>query len=185
MRFVRVASRYEEEVRGQTTIGFPSASFAPGRLGSGIVFGDDIAGQKELVSNAARIEGWMKTKMYEYFQAASIGWFLHATLSDVYALGRQEGASYKSTRVRCGTSSLAPSTRTQHARWRSGAHSSQHRRETDGIWPCGRGERRLCISMFRLLIHQISFCPICRHRINMGFYLSASAFCIRRSPFEI
>jgi hypothetical protein len=72
LRFVRVASRYEEEVRGQTSIGFPSSAYAEGRLGSGIVFLDDSNGQKELIANASRIEAWTKTGTYLNFQAAGL-----------------------------------------------------------------------------------------------------------------
>jgi hypothetical protein len=68
LRFVRVASRYEEEIRGQTSIGFPSKSFSEGRLGSGIVFLDEHNGQKELATNAMRIEAWTKTTTYLYYQ---------------------------------------------------------------------------------------------------------------------
>ncbi|KDR75938.1 hypothetical protein GALMADRAFT_248746 [Galerina marginata CBS 339.88] len=70
-RFVRLASRYEEEITGTTTFGFPSAPFAevPGRqpkLGSGITFSDETTCLKELTANAHRIEGWQKTNSYRY-----------------------------------------------------------------------------------------------------------------------
>ncbi|TFY69315.1 hypothetical protein EVG20_g3200 [Dentipellis fragilis] len=72
-RFVRLASKYEEDVLGLTTIGYPSASFNEGhgdhpQLGSGIVFIDEGAGQRELAIHASRIEGWRRTKTYQYFQ---------------------------------------------------------------------------------------------------------------------
>ncbi|KAF9478627.1 spindle pole body interacting protein [Pholiota conissans] len=70
-RFVRLASRYEEELKGETSFGYPSAPFTeiPGRppkLGSGIAFADEANCLKELVSNAHRIEAWMKTNSYKY-----------------------------------------------------------------------------------------------------------------------
>lgn len=70
-RFVRLASRYEEEVTGSTTFGYPSGAFVenlsrPSQLGSGIVFNDDTLGMKELSANAHRIEAWRKTSSYRY-----------------------------------------------------------------------------------------------------------------------
>ncbi|PPQ68193.1 hypothetical protein CVT25_015025 [Psilocybe cyanescens] len=75
-RFVRLASRYEEEITGKTTFGFPSAPFTenPGRspkLGSGIAFSDEATCLKELVANAHRIEAWRKTNSYRYLILAS------------------------------------------------------------------------------------------------------------------
>lgn len=72
-RFVRLASRYEEDTLGTTTIGFPGSSFTerPGdtsQLGSGIVFLEDAAGSREVVANTSRIEGWRRTGMYRTFQ---------------------------------------------------------------------------------------------------------------------
>ncbi|ETW77958.1 hypothetical protein HETIRDRAFT_388025 [Heterobasidion irregulare TC 32-1] len=72
-RFIRLASRFEEDVTGTTTIGFPSATFSEGpgessQLGSGIVFLDEAAGARELAMNASRIEGWRRTMTYQYFQ---------------------------------------------------------------------------------------------------------------------
>ena len=70
-RFVRLASRYEEEITGTTTFGYPSAPFTeiPGRppkLGSGMAFADESNCLKELVANAHRIEAWRKTNSYNY-----------------------------------------------------------------------------------------------------------------------
>jgi len=70
-RFVRLASRYEEEVTGTTKLGFPSSSFTdhPGRLpqlGSGIVFSDEATCLRELAVNAQRIEAWRKTNSYQH-----------------------------------------------------------------------------------------------------------------------
>jgi len=70
-RFVRLASRYEEEITGNTTFGYPSAPFTeaagrPPKLGSGIAFSDEANGWKEVVLNAHRIEAWRKTNSYHY-----------------------------------------------------------------------------------------------------------------------
>ncbi|KIK69427.1 hypothetical protein GYMLUDRAFT_35486 [Collybiopsis luxurians FD-317 M1] len=97
MRFVRLASRYEEETNStpattnpsdplssllsnsKTKIGYPSSPYkdpAPssnlglshlGTLGSGLVFNDESLGLKELVANAHRIEGWRGTTNYRYY----------------------------------------------------------------------------------------------------------------------
>jgi len=72
-RFVRLASRYEEDTLGTTTIGFPGSSFNEGpgdtsQLGSGIVFLDDAAGSREVMANTSRIEGWRRTAMYLTYQ---------------------------------------------------------------------------------------------------------------------
>jgi len=72
IRFVRLASRYEEEVTGETRFGYTSAPFMDGTatrgptLGSGITFGDDALGMRELTANAHRLEAWRQTKSYEY-----------------------------------------------------------------------------------------------------------------------
>mgnify|MGYP006886208289 CR=1 FL=1 len=69
-RFVRLASRYEEETTSATTVGFASAPAREGvTLGSGIVFADEAAGARELAANAPRIEAWMKTPSYRAQQA--------------------------------------------------------------------------------------------------------------------
>ncbi|KAJ7502504.1 stabilization of polarity axis-domain-containing protein [Mycena galericulata] len=73
LRFVRLASRYEEDMNGTTKFGYPSSAFdtrMPNpRLGSGIVFNDEAAGRKELAANSHRIEAWRKTNSYEYICA--------------------------------------------------------------------------------------------------------------------
>ncbi|KAI0760198.1 spindle pole body interacting protein [Fomes fomentarius] len=74
MRFVRVASRYEEDAFGSTSIGYPSSAYfeRPGekpRLGSGAFFTDDSALAKELALNMGRIEAWRRTECYKLFQA--------------------------------------------------------------------------------------------------------------------
>ena len=70
-RFLRLASRYEEEITGSTTFGFPSAPFVeipgqPPRLGSGITFSDETTCSRELTANAHRIEAWRRTNSYKY-----------------------------------------------------------------------------------------------------------------------
>jgi len=71
-RFVRLASRYEEDVTGSTKFGYPSFPFTeatsnrPPQLGSGIVFSDEATRVKELSANANRIEGWRRTNSYQY-----------------------------------------------------------------------------------------------------------------------
>lgn len=72
-RFVRLASRYEEDVFGVTNISFPTSTFSEGpgdssQLGSGIVFLDDTAGSREVMGNTSRIEGWRRTAMYRICQ---------------------------------------------------------------------------------------------------------------------
>ncbi|GAA5958013.1 hypothetical protein JCM21900_004745 [Sporobolomyces salmonicolor] len=67
-RFVRLASRWEEETTSTTSIGFPCGPYANGRLGAGIVFGDEGAAGRELAANAPRIEGWMRTRSYKLYQ---------------------------------------------------------------------------------------------------------------------
>ncbi|KAG2154286.1 docking domain of Afi1 for Arf3 in vesicle trafficking-domain-containing protein [Suillus bovinus] len=66
VRFVRLASRYEELVMGSTKLGYGSTPFTDGSLGSGIVFPDEAAAFKELTANASRIEGWRRSKSYQY-----------------------------------------------------------------------------------------------------------------------
>ncbi|EJD37908.1 spindle pole body interacting protein [Auricularia subglabra TFB-10046 SS5] len=68
-RFVRMAARYEEDQFRHTDIGFRSASFSPSTsaLGSGVVPVDPASWNKELNANASRIEGWRKTRSYEYY----------------------------------------------------------------------------------------------------------------------
>lgn len=70
-RFVRTASRYEEENFGQTTIGFRSMKADAEGLGSGQTFPNDGTKRKELSFNTARIEGWRQTKSYEYWKEVS------------------------------------------------------------------------------------------------------------------
>lgn len=69
-RFVRLASRYEEETYGTTSIDYPTLSFIPGRLGSGLVFYTNNAEEikREIQGNAGRIEGWRRTKSYDAYK---------------------------------------------------------------------------------------------------------------------
>ncbi|KAF7332587.1 Protein mesA [Mycena kentingensis (nom. inval.)] len=73
LRFARLASRYEEDAYGSTKFGYPSSTFddrLPNpRLGSGMVFADELAGRRELAANAQRIEAWRKTNSYQYICA--------------------------------------------------------------------------------------------------------------------
>ena len=73
-RFVRLASRWEEENFGATSIDHPSMPYNPitGRPGSGLVFfggGSQEEVRRELQANAGRIEGWRRTKCYEAYKA--------------------------------------------------------------------------------------------------------------------
>lgn len=70
--FVRLAARYEEEVKGQTTIGYPSSTFSGSKLGSGFILGDDVTIQRELLASANRVEAFQKTNTYQYLQAVSL-----------------------------------------------------------------------------------------------------------------
>lgn len=77
MRFVRLASRYEEDAYGSTKFGYPSSSFVEGpagstQLGSGMIFVDEVLGAKELAANASRIEGWRRTILYQYLLAVGV-----------------------------------------------------------------------------------------------------------------
>lgn len=73
-RFVRLAAVYEEEVLGSTKIGFNSISTSDPMsvLGTGIVFTDEAAKQRELSGNINRIEGWRATISYKYYQKVFI-----------------------------------------------------------------------------------------------------------------
>ncbi|SCV67839.1 BQ2448_5450 [Microbotryum intermedium] len=70
-RFVRVASRYEEDVMGSTSIGYPCSPFIPGPvpvLGSGVFFPDETMTTREMSINAGRVEGWSSTDGYILFK---------------------------------------------------------------------------------------------------------------------
>ncbi|OBZ67772.1 Protein mesA [Grifola frondosa] len=72
-RFVRTASRYEEDVFGSTTIGYPSSTYTErsgekSRLGSGVFYIDEATCAREMSLNASRIEAWRRTETYKLFQ---------------------------------------------------------------------------------------------------------------------
>lgn len=71
-KFVRLASRYEEETLGWTTIGYPSKTPTDKQLGSGYTFANEAAKTKEMAFNASRIEGWRRTRSYEYWKEVRI-----------------------------------------------------------------------------------------------------------------
>lgn len=64
-RFVRLAAIYEEQMYGETSIGWSSNEAI---LGYGPVFQDDNAKSRELNGNAHRIEGWRQSISYKYYQ---------------------------------------------------------------------------------------------------------------------
>ncbi|KAF8345805.1 stabilization of polarity axis-domain-containing protein, partial [Amanita rubescens] len=72
MRFVRLASKYEEETTGVSRIGYPTSTFVDGtterhtQLGSGIFFSDEASCIRELNANAHRIQAWRTTNSYRY-----------------------------------------------------------------------------------------------------------------------
>lgn len=87
-RFVRLAALYEEDVYQQTKIGWEidSSSDPTGLLGQGSVFPDEATRQRELSSNASRIEGWRQTISYRYYQKDFTIWKQNSRLKnlDVY-----------------------------------------------------------------------------------------------------
>ncbi|KIL66165.1 hypothetical protein M378DRAFT_75418 [Amanita muscaria Koide BX008] len=72
LRFVRLASRYEEETTGTTKIGCPTSHFIEGgsehpvQLGSGMFFNDEASCLRELNANAHRIQAWRATNSYRH-----------------------------------------------------------------------------------------------------------------------
>lgn len=68
-RFVRLAAIYEEQMYGETSIGWSSNEAV---LGYGPVFQDDNAKKRELKANAHRIEGWRQSISYKYYQRVTI-----------------------------------------------------------------------------------------------------------------
>jgi hypothetical protein len=73
-RFVRLASRFEEELTGKSFIGYKSRPYLDGfqgefgQLGAGMNFLDETAGIRELQLNSNRIEGWRRTLSYQYYK---------------------------------------------------------------------------------------------------------------------
>lgn len=70
-RFLRLASRYEEESIGFTSIDYTTIPFSNGRLGSGPAFHSTTSDElrRELASSATRIESWRRTTSYEAYKA--------------------------------------------------------------------------------------------------------------------
>ncbi|TRM70139.1 docking domain of Afi1 for Arf3 in vesicle trafficking-domain-containing protein [Schizophyllum amplum] len=74
-RFVRLASRFEEEVTGTTKIGYPSQAFTEGghgrlpQLGSGVMYNDDATLIRELALNAHRLEAFRHTLSHRYLMS--------------------------------------------------------------------------------------------------------------------
>ncbi|KAF9433696.1 hypothetical protein BGZ76_009100 [Entomortierella beljakovae] len=69
-RFVQLASQYEEQTYGQTTIGLNSINTPESTkyLGTGLDFADDASRSREISANSSRIEGWRVTTSYTYLQ---------------------------------------------------------------------------------------------------------------------
>ncbi|GBE83981.1 spindle pole body interacting protein [Sparassis latifolia] len=72
VRFIKLASRYEEDITGTTTIGYPNVTYTEKagerRLGSGITFPDDSTSPREIALSASRIEAWRRTESYRLYQ---------------------------------------------------------------------------------------------------------------------
>lgn len=69
-RFVQLASQYEDQTYGQTTIGINRINTPESSkyMGTGLVFSDESSRLKEIAANASRIEGWRATTSYKYLQ---------------------------------------------------------------------------------------------------------------------
>lgn len=68
-RFVRLASRYEEDGGlHPTTIGFPCVGYRSDKLGSGVFFADESIMAREMGAVSGRVEGWRGTKSYRGYQ---------------------------------------------------------------------------------------------------------------------
>ncbi|KAF9327786.1 hypothetical protein BGZ91_001310, partial [Linnemannia elongata] len=72
-RFVQLASQYEDQTYGQTTIGINRINTPESSkyMGTGLVFSDESSRLKEIAANASRIEGWRATTSYKYLQEMS------------------------------------------------------------------------------------------------------------------
>jgi hypothetical protein len=127
LRFIRLASRYEEEVFASTSIGYPSISYSPangGRLGSGAVFSDDASRQREMAANIGRIEGWRMTRSYQLWRqvsSASFGPETESLLKTVYIVFQREIAQESDPGIRLGTPDRKAKARSQDAVGRSRA----------------------------------------------------------------
>ncbi|KAF8934027.1 hypothetical protein BGZ58_005982 [Dissophora ornata] len=73
-RFVQLASLYEEQTHGQTTIGLNRVNTPESAkyLGTGLVFLDESSRTREIQANSSRIEGWRATSSYKYLQEVRI-----------------------------------------------------------------------------------------------------------------
>jgi hypothetical protein len=76
-RFVRFASRHEEDITGTTTIGYPCQYFTSGQLpmlgtlGSGVVSVDESTRARDMAVNLGRMDGWRLTPSYVLYQRVS------------------------------------------------------------------------------------------------------------------
>ncbi|KAF9991903.1 hypothetical protein BGZ79_003844 [Entomortierella chlamydospora] len=75
-RFVQLASQYEEQTFGRTTIGLNLSNTPESAkyLGTGLVFTDDVSRSREILGNSMRIEGWRTTTSYKYLQEDHQAW---------------------------------------------------------------------------------------------------------------
>ncbi|KAG0055256.1 hypothetical protein BGZ83_009188 [Gryganskiella cystojenkinii] len=75
-RFVALASQYEEQAYGQTTIGLNRTNTPESNkyMGTGLVFADETSRYKEISANSSRIEGWRQTTSYQYLQEDHKAW---------------------------------------------------------------------------------------------------------------
>lgn len=71
IRFIRLTARYEQDTTGSTKIDFPSKAFKDGHLGSGMTFSDDFVKSREMDLNRPRMEGWKKSRSYQYWKEVS------------------------------------------------------------------------------------------------------------------
>jgi hypothetical protein len=71
-RFTSLASYQEYSHTGRTKIGFPPTTFRNGQLGTGTVFADDMARQREMRSNGHKIDAWRKTDTYKLYVKVSL-----------------------------------------------------------------------------------------------------------------
>ncbi|KAF9150321.1 hypothetical protein BGX20_005736, partial [Mortierella sp. AD010] len=75
-RFVQLASQYEEQTFGRTTIGLNLSNTPESAkyLGTGLVFTDEVSRSREILGNSMRIEGWRATTSYTYLQEDHQTW---------------------------------------------------------------------------------------------------------------
>ncbi|EUC59750.1 MesA protein [Rhizoctonia solani AG-3 Rhs1AP] len=67
-RFVRLAARWESEVKKVTEIDHQSKPYSEGRLGSGVTFVDEALVAREMPSNSWRINAWRQTSYYTAYR---------------------------------------------------------------------------------------------------------------------